>query len=505
MTPNNLSAPCAQPPPSLLIENPDQEVPPNGSQEEKQGTYPSSSSGSNLKVFSPHSRRALKDYLCSPNPGEVSSVDVHTPPTDPQKDKPNARDGREAKLKRNIDAQVNRRREYHEPNTSHRSQFTFPESKPEFKLLENWHSEYPYPCNEDYPEDDEFTLKPRILASQIDPEIPLSLHKWHSEANFLEPLALEAAIRQEYAVHATYKKRHHDAGVKEINHERQAAAEQEALKMLDLDTPIEFPVLPPDVQQEIYADKVDVATLTRKIAIGDGYVEGMIAGEFTFHPETSHLPPTEEQTAVLREAESFQGLFSLGEVDEDEFAILQNTSKKGKSSNKSSTSKSSNYDEWLKDQSSNICPATKWLDEEAAFSKKKAYNKAFSKQVKYHFPTFNSPHMKELPKAVDTNKLEWETDYFPYLLPETEYDAKRQNMYETPVKTDVPKWFPTFASYGIVHLNRRNSTEKQYKEFLTQVWRLETQMRSKKNNKWDKKWHEPSSRWAEPFQKASGG
>ncbi|KAF5709010.1 hypothetical protein FMUND_10326 [Fusarium mundagurra] len=507
MTPNQLSPRCAQiPPPSLRIENLGKKVPLNRSQEEQQDTYPSSPSGNNLKAFSPHSPRALKDYLCSPNQGEVSSVDLHTPPVDSQSNKLGAGDVRETKHKRGTDTQANRPREYHKPKTSHRSQFTIPRRKPGFKLLENWHEESYYPCNKEYTEHNDSTFKPRVLAQQIDPEIPLSLHKWHSEINFLEPLALEADIRQEYAVHAIYKKHHHDVSVKKVNDKRQAIAEKEAIEMLDWNTPIEFHDVPRHVQQAIYDDKVGVAALTRKIAIRDGYVEGMIAGEFTFHPDSSHLPLTEDQTAVLCEAESFQGLFSLGEVngDEDEDNILQQPSKKAKPSNKSS-SKSSKYDRWLKEQSSNTCPAAKWLDDEAAFSKKKACNKAFSKQVKHHFPTFNSPHLKELSKAVDTNNLEWETDYFPYMLPETDHDSTRHNMYETPVKVDVPKWFPTFTSYGVVPINRRNSIEKQYKEFLTQIWRLENQMRSKKNNNntWDKKWHEPSSRWSEPFQKKS--
>ncbi|CCT64103.1 uncharacterized protein FFUJ_04713 [Fusarium fujikuroi IMI 58289] len=503
MTSNKLSDPYAHTPPlPLPIENLGKEVPLNRSQEEKQDTYPSSSSGNNLKAFSSHSPRALKDYLCSPNQGEVSSVDLHTPPTDSQRDKLGSGDVREARHKRSIDTQLNPPREYHKPKTSHRSQFTIPERKPGLKLLENWHSESNYPCNKDYAEHSDSTFKPRVLAKQIDPEIPLSLHNWHSEINFLEPLALEADIRQEYAVHATYKKDHHDASVKKINDKRQATAEQEAIKMLDWNTPMEFHDVPRHVQQAIYDDKVEVSALTRKIAIRDGHVEGMIAGEFTFHPDTSHLPLTEDQTAVLREAESFQGLFSLEEVNEDEYDILQKTSKKVKPPNKSSTSKSSKYDLWLKEQSSNSCPASKWLDDEVAFSKKKACNKAFSKQVKHYFPTFNSPYLKELPKAVDTNKLEWETEYFPYILPKTDNDAERHNMYETPVKVDVPKWFPTFTSYGVVPINRRNSIEKQYKEFLTHIWRLENQMRSKKSNKkWDKKWHEPSSRWSEPFQK----
>ncbi|KAF5593940.1 hypothetical protein FPCIR_5114 [Fusarium pseudocircinatum] len=507
MTPNQLSASCAQiPPPSLLIENLGKEVPLHKSQEEQQDTYPGSPSGNNFKVFSPHSLRALKDYLCSPNQGEVSSVDLHTPPADSQSNKYDAGDVRKTKHKQSIDTQVNRPREYHKPNTSHRSQFTIPQRKPGFKLLKNWHEQSFHPCNKEYTEHNDSTFKPRVFAEQIDPEIPLSLHKWHSEINFLEPLALEADIRQEYAVHATYKKHHHDVSVKKVNDKRQVTAEQEAIKMLDWNTPIEFHDVPRHVQQVIYDDKVEFAALTRKMAVRDGYVEGMIAGEFTFHPDSSHLPLTEDQTAVLCEAESFQGLFSLRQVeDEDEDNILQKPSKKAKPSNKSSTSKSSKYDRWLKEQSSNTCPAAKWLDDEAAFSKKKACNKAFSKQVKHHFPTFNSPHLKELPKAVDTNKLEWETDYFPYILPETDHDSTRHNMYETLVKVDVPKWFPTFTSYGVVPINRRNSIEKQYKEFLTHIWRLENQMRTKKSkDKWDKKWHEPSSRWSEPFQKKSG-
>ncbi|KAF5556737.1 hypothetical protein FNAPI_5606 [Fusarium napiforme] len=507
MTPNQLSASCAEiPPPSLLIENLGKQVLLNKSQEEQQDTYPSSPSGNNLRVFSPHSLRAPKDYLCSPNQGEVSSVDLHTPPADSQRNKYDAGDVRETKHKRSINSQVNRPREYHKPNTSHRSQFTIPQRKPGFKLLKTWHEESFHPCNKEYTEHNDSTFKPRVFAEQIDPEIPLSLHKWHSEINFLEPLALEADVRHEYAVHATYKKHHHDVSVKKVNDKRQVTVEQEAIKMLDWNTPIEFHDVPRHVQQAIYDDKVEVAALTRKMAVHDGYVEGMIAGEFTFHPDSSHLPLTEDQTAILCEAESFQGLFSLREVeDEDEDYILQKPSKKPKPSNKPSTSKSSKYDRWLKEQSSNTCPAAKWLDDEAAFSKKKACNKAFSKQVKHHFPTFNSPHLRELPKAVDTNKLEWETDYFPYILPETDNDSTRHNMYETPVKVDVPKWFPTFTSYGVVPINRRNSIEKQYKEFLTHIWRLENQMRTKKNNdKWDKKWHEPSSRWSEPFQKKSG-
>jgi hypothetical protein len=80
-------------------------------------------------------------------------------------------------------------------------------------------------------------------------------------------------------------------------------------------------------------------------------------------------------------------------------------------------------------------------------------------------------------------------------------------MWDTPLKVDVPKWFPTFAKSGVVRLDKRNSNEEQYKELLTTVWRLESQMLKNKDkpDKWDKKWHEPSARWAEPFQQTGGG
>ncbi|KAF9776385.1 hypothetical protein IL306_005449 [Fusarium sp. DS 682] len=506
MMSNNLLTSCVQPPASPLTEKSDQPGSLKTNQGAEQENYPSSPSGSNHKTFSPGSRRALKDYLCSSNSAEVSSVDAHTPPSGSGKLGPKAKARRDIQTRRNANTEVSQRQEHHKPKTRHRFQFIIPDAEPQLKQLEdeNWHSIYPYPCNSDYPKDDEFGFKPKVLAGQIDPKLTLSLHKSHSDTNFLEPLAIEATIRQEYSVHAAYKQHQHDMGVKKINDERRAVAENVALRKQDLDpniNPTEFPKVSPEVQQVIYADKVELAALTRNIAIHDGHVEGMVAGEFTFHPDTSHLPPTEEQMAVLREAGSLQGLFAPAKADEDTSTIPQKMKKR----QKSSTPKSSLYDQWLKKQSSNICPATKWLDEEAAFAKKKAYNKAFYKQIKFHFPAFNSPNMKEPPKVVDSNDLEWETDHFPYLLPKTDYDTKRRNMYETPVETQVPKWFPNFTSYGIVHFNRRDSTEKQYKDFLTQIWRLESKMRSNKNNKWDKKWHEPSARWAEPFQKSSGG
>ncbi|KAF4456981.1 hypothetical protein F53441_996 [Fusarium austroafricanum] len=492
MTSTKSSTSCAVPPTSLLVEKPYERILPQIDEEEKQDTSPTSSSASNLKTFTPRTRRALEGHLCSSNSAVVSSVDAHTPPTGPHK--PNPAKSTESAVKKyikrkwNIDAYVNQPDEYHEPDTIHRSQFNVAlDGKPPLELRQEWDFNFPYPCNEYYPENDVFNFTPKVIAEEIDPEVPFALHRWHSEFNFLEPLAIEGDIRQEYAAHAAYEKHHYDLAVKRFNDKRRVAAEQEALKTNDFEPrtkPTEFPMVPPKSQREFYNAKVDVAALTRKVAIHDGSAEGLIAGEFTYYPDTSHLPPTEHQKAVLREAESLRGLFPS-----------------------TPTTKLSMYDQWLKDQESNICPPSSWLDEEAAFAKKQAFREAYSKQLKFHFAPPKTPKIDELPKVLDADELEWETDYFPYHLPETRNDPEHHNMYETPLKADVPKWFPTFASYGIIHLNRRNTVDKQYKEFLTTVWKLESRVRStrdSKPNKWDKKWHDPSHHWAEPFQKSSG-
>ncbi|KAF4342946.1 hypothetical protein FBEOM_3158 [Fusarium beomiforme] len=438
MMSNRLPTSFAQPPASLHIEKSCQLESLKSSQEAKQEIYPSSSSGSNLKTFSPASQRALRDYLCSSNSARVSSVDAHTPPSGSGKPDPKVKARHNIKTRRNANTEVDQRHEHHQPKALHRFQFTIPEAETQRKQLEddNWHSIYPHPCNENYPKD-EFNFKPKVLAKQIDPELPLSLHTSHNDTDFLEPLALEAANHGEYSVHVAYKKHQHGMSVKKINDERRAVAEHLALRKHDVDpnvNPTKFPKVSSGVQRAIYADKVDLAALTRKVAIQDGHVEAIIAREFTFYLDTCHLPPTEEQMAVLREADSL--IVSRGCSRRETEAFQQIF-----------------HSEALA------------LDEEVALAKKKAYNKAFSKQIKCHFPSLNSPDMKGPPKVVGSDNLEWETNYFPCLLPETEYDAKRRNI------------------YGIVHFNRRDSTEKQYKEFLTQIWRLESKMRSNKNNK----------------------
>jgi hypothetical protein len=300
----------------------------------------------------------------------------------------------------------------------------------------------------------------------------------------MQPLSLQGAIRNEYAAHLAYEKQNHDELLDKVTKARREKAEKKAATFYDFNKtnePTTFPTVGPKVQKNIYKDKVDMSALSRKVAICDGTIEGMIAGEFTFHKDTAHLPPTEDQMAILREAEGLSSLFPQA------------------------LTKLSPYDQWLKDESADPCPASNWLKDEEKFAKKKAFKSALSAQLEFRFPSKSIKD--ELPTKVDKlDELVWEKNYFPYMLPKTSKDPDRYNMYEAPLTVHVPKWFPTFVEDGIVPIDQSNSTEKQYKELLTTIWKLESQMLKKtKPSKWDKKWHEASSHWTKSHHQTSGG
>jgi hypothetical protein len=336
-----------------------------------------------------------------------------------------------------------------------------------------------------------------------------------SDVHYLEPLCLQGAIRHEYAAHAAEGKQRHDKLLRDMNEARRMGAEKTAIKTFDFNEttePVEHRVPRPEIQQGIYDHRVKISGLTRKIAVCDGTIAGIVAGEFTYRPDYAHLPPTEYQTAILREAESLRGLFPQKKpTKSNEFILAEKTSASERSmppkkcsTSHDSTPEPSLYDQWLKKQSANICTAANWIDEEEASAKRKAFREALSKQLEARFP---APMTAPVEDAVEDDEHKWAINHFSYLPPKTETDPQRQNMWDTPLKVDVPKWFPTFAKSGVVRLDKRNSNEEQYKELLTTVWRLESQMLKNKDKpeKWDKKWHEPSARWAEPFQQTGGG
>ncbi|KAF5676443.1 hypothetical protein FHETE_2152 [Fusarium heterosporum] len=512
MASNNPSASCVEPPPDVLAEKPSQQIPLIKKEAQQLGSCPFSSSPSNVKSFTPRTRQALENYLCSSNSGLVSSVDLHTPPPKPRKPKQETERERELKRKWKIEAKKPIK---DVPEQVHKSQFEGPPAggHQPFELRETWHFGYPHPCNEHWPAEDEFNFTPRVIAEPIDPELPLFAFELESDVHFLEPLSVQGAIRNEYAAHLADGEERHEMRLNKMNNSRRIAAEIQASENFDFNEttkPIEHGKVSQKVQRAIYDDKVDLSGLTRKIAICDGTIAGIIAGEFTYRPDYANLPPTEHQMAVLREAESLQGLFPQKKpAKSDEFAPVKNLSatqrtlaSNGSGVSHDSTPKPSLYDEWVKKQSSNACPASGWLKEEERFAKKKAFEEAFSKQIEPRFPTPKSFKVEETVKNNKSEELKWATDYFPYLPPKTITDLERPNMYDAPLKVDVPKWFPAFTDSGVVPLSKHNSTDKQYQELLTNVWRLESQILNNKNkpDKWDKKWHEPSTRWAEPFQ-----
>ncbi|KAF4996771.1 hypothetical protein FGRMN_4335 [Fusarium graminum] len=514
MASNNPSVSCVRPPPDVPTENPSQQIPLIKKEVRQPDSCPFSSSPSNVKSFTPRTRQALENYLCSSNSGLVSSVDLHTPPPKPRKPKQETEQERELKRRWKIEPKKPTK---DVPEHVHKSHFEGPPAggRQPFELRETWHFGYPHPCNDDWPAEDEFNFTPRVIAEPIDPELPLFAFERESDVHFLEPLSLQGAIRNEYAAHVADGEERHEMRLSKMNNSRRIAAEKQASENFDFNEttkPTEHGRVSQKVQRAIYDDKVNLSGLTRKIAICDGTIAGVIAGEFTYRPDYANLPPTEHQMAVLREAESLQGLFPQKKkkpVKLDEFAPVKSLSatqrtlaSNGSGVSHDSSLKPSLYDEWLKKQSSNACPASGWLKEEERFAKKKAFAEAFSKQIEPRFPTPKSFNIEKTVEKDKSEELKWATDYFPYLPPKTITDPERPNMYDTSLKVDVPKWFPAFTDSDIVPLDKNNSTDKQYQELLTNVWRLESQMLNNKNKprKWDKKWHEPSTRWAEPFQ-----
>ncbi|CAJ0549297.1 Ff.00g029100.m01.CDS01 [Fusarium sp. VM40] len=526
MASNDPSASCVQPPPDLLVEKvyqPMALLKRNGRQMDS-CPFSSSPSPSNVKSFTPRTRKALEEYLCSSHSGPASSVDKHTPPPKPKDQKPK-KSQKPQKPKKDPELEQEQKKRWKirpkklaadEPDQILRGQFVGPPAGiPPFDREKKWDNSYPYPANEDWPEEDEFNFTPKVFAKPIDPEPALFNLELESEVHFLEPLHIQGAIRQEYAAHTAEGQQSHDKILRQMNEARRMGAEKTAIKEFDFNettAPVEHRIPRPEMQQGIYDHRVKISGLTRKIAVCDGTLAGMIAGEFTYRPDYAHLPPTEKQMAILRDAESLRGLYPQEKsTNSNEFApgkeslaSERSLSPKKCRTSHDSTPEPSLYDQWLKKQSANVCTASKWIDEEEKSAKRQAFKEALSKQLEARFP---APMTAPIDDTVEDEERKWAAQHFPYLPPKTETDLQRQNMWDTPLKVDVPRWFPTFAKSGVIRLDKRNSKEKQYQEFLTTVWRLESQMLNNKNKPdiWDKKWHEPSARWTQPFQQTGGG
>ncbi|KAG8667029.1 hypothetical protein FPOAC2_12173 [Fusarium poae] len=489
MVSNTSSASCAQPPLSLLVEKLCQINTPQNEQGAKPESSGSSSPGSDGKPFTPRTRQRLKDYLCNSNSAAVSSVDEHTPPTDPPKPilRRNMIPGAKLPVKI-IPRQYKQVRYttpdgYASPTAIKDDDLVLSPNILSHTMRQTW-ARYPPPTNENFPVDEELNLTPTFSANEIDPEGPLERLKQHSEANFVQPLCLQGAIRNEYAVHLADKQQDHDELMKKAAVARRAKAENDAIKLYSFNManePIKFPKLGPKAQKKMYDDKANISALKRKIAICDGKIEGMIAGEFTYNKDTAHLPPTKEQVAILREVEGLSSFFPK------------------------SPPKLSIYDQWLKDQSADPCPASNWFNGEEKFARKKAFESALSGQLKSRFPS--KPIKNQMPtKLHRPDEPICEENNFPSMLPKTSASPEHYNIYETPVVVQVPKWLPAFVDSDIVPIDKSASDENQYKELLTTIWQLESQMlKETKPNKWDKNWHDASPHWTKHHHQTSGG
>ncbi|KAM0383137.1 hypothetical protein ACHAPY_003774 [Fusarium culmorum] len=494
MASNTSSASCAQPPHSLLVEKPCQLNNPVKKDGEKPQNSGSSSPGGGGKLFTPKTQQRLKDYLYNSDSVAVSSCDEHTPPTDPPKPilRRDVKPGPKGPVKII-------QRQYKQAKSAN------PAAIRDDELVELSHNDlsramrttwarYPPHTNGEFPVDKEFNFTPKLVANEIDPAGLLERSKQRSEASFIEPLCLQGAIRNEYAAHLTCEKQDHDDLMEKVFEVRRTKAEYDAANFYDsieinkrgkvydsnkVNKPIKFPVLSSEVQMKIYDDKSRMSALSRKIAIYDGSIEGMIAGEFTYNKDTAHLPPTEEQMAILREAEGLRDFFPKA------------------------PHKLSLYDQWLKDQSADPCPASNWLKDEERFAKKKVFESAYSKQLKSRFPP--KPLKNQMPIKLElSDQAIGDNTKFSYMLPKTSVARERHSMRETPVAVQVPKWLPAFVDYEIAPIGKSASAGEQYKDLLTTIWKLESQiLKETKPSKWDKNWHDSNPRWNKPHHKKS--
>lgn len=495
MASNTSSASCAQAPLSLLVGKPSTPIPPKQEEETKIASIISSSPGSNGKPFTPSARQKLRECLSSSGSAVVSSVDDHTPPTDPPKPKTirklAPRTKHKAKIVPRVYKKVQRAApagaatdlEFPQIPTDAISDLNLPPNNLSRAMRETW-ARFPPPSNKEFPLNEEFNFTPKYLAKSIEPEAVVKLGKQRSEANFVQPLAMQGDIRNQYAAHIEYNRQDHDELMKRVTTTRRERAEKNAALFLEpneTDMPTEFPIISPKIQKVIYKEKAKMSEMSRKVAICDGAIEGIIAGEFTYHKDTAHLPPTEDQMAVLREAEGLKPLFKRAPTDLPP------------------------YDKWLKDQASTACPPSQKLTYQEELAKKKAFRSALTEQLESRFPS--KPIKNQLPtKAEKCVDLVEEKGYFPYLLPKTENGPNRYSMYETPIEVQVPKWFPAFVESNIIPIDRNQTTEKQYKELTTTIWKLESQMHKKSRpGQWDQNWHEENPHWTQPRHQTSGG
>ncbi|QPC72896.1 hypothetical protein HYE68_003648 [Fusarium pseudograminearum] len=494
MASNTSSASCAQPPHSLIVEKTCQLNNPGGKDEQKPQNSRSSSPGGGGKLFTPKTQQRLKDYLYNSDSVAVSSCDEHTPPTDPPKPilRRDVKPGSKGPVK-TIQRQY-KQVKYATPTAIRDDELVELSPNDLSRAMRTTWARYPPPANEEFPVGKEFNFTPKLVANEIDPAGLFERSKQRSEVSFIQPLCLQGAVRNEYAAHLAYEKQDHDDLMEKVFEVRRTKAEYNATNFYDsiennqpskicdsseVNRPIKFPVLSPEVQMKIYDDESRMSALSRKIAICDGSIEGMIAGEFTYNKDTAHLPPTEDQMAILREAEGLRDFFPKA------------------------PHKLSLYDQWLKDQSADPCPASNWLKDEERLAKKKAFESAYSKQLESRFPP--KPLKNQMPTKLQVpDQAIGDKPKFSYMLPKTSVARERQSMRETPVAVQVPKWLPAFVDYEIVPIDKSASAGEQYKNLLTTIWKLESQMlKETKTSKWDKNWHDANPRWNKPHHKKS--
>ncbi|KAF0638297.1 hypothetical protein FPSE5266_00854 [Fusarium pseudograminearum] len=496
MASNASSASCAQPPHSLIVEKPYQLNNPGGKDEQKPQNSRSSSPGGGGKLFTPKTQQRLKDYLYNSDSVAVSSCDEHTPPTDPPKPilRRDVKPGSKGPVK--IIQRQYKQVKYATPTAIRDDELVELSPNDLSRAMRTTWARYPPPANEEFPVDKEFNFTPKLVANEIDPAGLFERSKQRSEVSFIQPLCLQGAVRNEYTAHLAYEKQDHDDLMEKVFEVRRTKAEYDAANFYDsiennqpskiydsseVNRPVKFPVLSPEVQMKIYDDKSRMSALSRKIAIYDGSIEGMIAGEFTYNKDTAHLPPTEDQMAILREAEGLRDFFPKAPHN------------------------LSLYDQWLKDQSADPCPASNWLKDEERLAKKKAFESAYSKRLESRFPP--KPLKNQMPTKLQVpDQAIGDKTKFSYMLPKTSVARERQSMRETPVAVQVPKWLPAFVDYEIVPIDKSASAGEQYKDLLTTIWKLESQMlKETKTSKWDKNWHDANPRWNKPHHKKSGG
>ncbi|KAH6895442.1 hypothetical protein B0T10DRAFT_477945 [Thelonectria olida] len=125
-------------------------------------------------------------------------------------------------------------------------------------------------------------------------------------------------------------------------------------------------------------------------------------------------------------------------------------------------------------------------------------------------PLSESFYQKQIDEVRPKHREAFNKAFRSYQPPDTATNIKP----DTPIfstsltKVLIPEWFPILDNYNIIHLWSTTPTAR-FTELLNNIHDLQERCKQaaeqRRQQKWDKEWHEPKRGWSTPVRQENGG